>query len=144
MIIPVASFTSSKVSGPSPLVVTFNSTSPNADRWQWWVSGAFGGGELMFGTGPTARYTFTVPGEYKVVLKVFLLYAESKAFQTIIVESQTPRGTKPIFVPTPSPAPSLPPPVAPPPLVAPSPSSDLAAPAAAWKKYSAGKDTFKR
>lgn len=59
---PVASFTSSTVSGILPLAVSFTNTSTNATSYTW----SFGDGTSSTATSPT--HTFTAMGSYNVTL----------------------------------------------------------------------------
>jgi PKD repeat protein len=72
---PVASFTSDKTSGSSPLLVTFTDTSTNATSWNW----SFGDGSFSGTQSPTHSYS---PGTYTVVLQAinaFSISTETKA-----------------------------------------------------------------
>lgn len=59
---PIASFTSSAVSGPAPLAVSFTNTSTNTISYLW----SFGDGTSS--TDASLSHTFTTPGTYNVTL----------------------------------------------------------------------------
>jgi len=81
---PIASFTSSAVSGAAPLVVSFTNTSANATSYLW----SFGDGTSSAEASPS--HTFTTPGTYSVTLTVGNGTTSSLASTTITVTEPAP------------------------------------------------------